>query len=139
VCVCSLFFAEISLISHNISFFSARYKIIAKETSSSSSSSSSSAGDDKKRCTDLLLKYDKTKKEWQLGKTKVRFSGLQTSESYYELLSTTTTCNNGYSSSIVLQVFMKEYLEHRLEKDRDDVRSKAAMIIRAHLLTFSAK
>uniref|UniRef100_A0A8C2WQY0 Myosin X, like 1 n=1 Tax=Cyclopterus lumpus TaxID=8103 RepID=A0A8C2WQY0_CYCLU len=58
------------------------------------------------RCTDLLLKYDKTKKEWQLGKTKV---------------------------------FMKEYLEHRLEKDRDEVRSKAAMIIRAHLLTFSAK
>uniref|UniRef100_A0A8C2WXN2 Myosin X, like 1 n=1 Tax=Cyclopterus lumpus TaxID=8103 RepID=A0A8C2WXN2_CYCLU len=57
-------------------------------------------------CTDLLLKYDKTKKEWQLGKTKV---------------------------------FMKEYLEHRLEKDRDEVRSKAAMIIRAHLLTFSAK
>lgn len=31
------------------------------------------AGDDKKRTTDLLTKYDKTKKEWQLGKTKVRF------------------------------------------------------------------
>lgn len=29
-------------------------------------------GDDKKKCTDLLTKYDKTKKEWQLGKTKVR-------------------------------------------------------------------
>lgn len=29
------------------------------------------AGDDKKKSTDLLLKYDKTKKEWQLGKTKV--------------------------------------------------------------------
>lgn len=31
-------------------------------------------GDDKKRSTDLLFKYDKTKKEWQLGKTKVRSS-----------------------------------------------------------------
>ncbi|TNN24861.1 Unconventional myosin-X [Liparis tanakae] len=34
---------------------------------------------------------------------------------------------------------MKEHLEHRLEKDRDDVRSKAAMVIRAHVLTFSAR
>uniref|UniRef100_A0A3B5MGM2 Myosin X, like 1 n=1 Tax=Xiphophorus couchianus TaxID=32473 RepID=A0A3B5MGM2_9TELE len=64
------------------------------------------AGDDKKRSTDLLTKYDKTKKEWQLGKTKV---------------------------------FMKESLEQRLEKDRDEIRRQAAMIIRAHLLTFSAK
>lgn len=30
------------------------------------------AADDKKKSTDLLIKYDKTKKEWQLGKTKVR-------------------------------------------------------------------
>lgn len=37
------------------------------------------------------------------------------------------------------QVFMKESLEQRLEKDRDEVRRQAAMIIRAHLLTFSAK
>uniref|UniRef100_A0AAQ5YTA4 Myosin X, like 3 n=1 Tax=Amphiprion ocellaris TaxID=80972 RepID=A0AAQ5YTA4_AMPOC len=36
-------------------------------------------------------------------------------------------------------VFMKESLEHRIEKDRDEVRRQAAMIIRAHLLTFSAK
>uniref|UniRef100_A0A3Q2P7Q5 Myosin X, like 1 n=1 Tax=Fundulus heteroclitus TaxID=8078 RepID=A0A3Q2P7Q5_FUNHE len=57
-----------------------------------------------KRSSDLLTKYDKTKKEWQLGKTKV---------------------------------FMKESLEQRLEKDRDEVRRQAAMIIRAHLLTFS--
>lgn len=34
---------------------------------------------------------------------------------------------------------MKESLEQRLEKDRDEVRCQAAMIIRAHLLTFSAK
>uniref|UniRef100_A0A3Q2DRB7 Myosin X, like 1 n=1 Tax=Cyprinodon variegatus TaxID=28743 RepID=A0A3Q2DRB7_CYPVA len=58
------------------------------------------------KSTDLLTKYDKTKKEWQLGKTKV---------------------------------FMKESLEQRLEKDRDEIRRQAAMIIRAHLLTFSAK
>lgn len=42
----------------------ARYKIIYKEKVTT-------AGDDKKRSTDLLTKYDKTKKEWQLGKTKV--------------------------------------------------------------------
>lgn len=34
---------------------------------------------------------------------------------------------------------MKESLEQHLEKDRDEVRRQAAMIIRAHLLTFSAK
>ncbi|XP_037098390.1 unconventional myosin-X [Syngnathus acus] len=79
--------------------FFVRYKIIYKEKAAT-------AGDDKKRSTDLLTKYDKTKKEWQLGKTKV---------------------------------FMKESLEQRLEKDRDEVRRQAAMIIRAHLLTFSAK
>ncbi|KAI4803743.1 hypothetical protein KUCAC02_025392, partial [Chaenocephalus aceratus] len=81
--------------------FANRYKIIQKEKSLSSA-----AGDDKKKCTDLLYRYDKTKKEWQLGKTKV---------------------------------FMKEALEQRLEKDRDEVRRQAAMIIRAHLLTFCAK
>lgn len=42
-----------------------RYKIIMKEKTPA-------VGDDKKRSTDLLFKYDKTKKEWQLGKTKVR-------------------------------------------------------------------
>lgn len=36
--------------------------------------SAAAAGEDKKRSTDLLTKYDKTKKEWQLGKTKVGFS-----------------------------------------------------------------
>ncbi|XP_016518587.1 unconventional myosin-X isoform X2 [Poecilia formosa] len=79
-------------------FFS-RYKIIINDKVPA-------AGDNKKRSTDLLTKYDKTKKEWQLGKTKV---------------------------------FMKESLEQRLEKDRDEIRRQAAMIIRAHLLTFSAK
>lgn len=44
-----------------------RYKIIMKDRVPA-------AADDKKKSTDLLIKYDKTKKEWQLGKTKV--SGL---------------------------------------------------------------
>uniref|UniRef100_A0AAV2JJ93 Uncharacterized protein n=1 Tax=Knipowitschia caucasica TaxID=637954 RepID=A0AAV2JJ93_KNICA len=79
--------------------FFIRYKIILKDKAPKN-------GDDKKNSTDLLYKYDKTKKEWQLGKTKV---------------------------------FMKESLEQRLEKDRDEIRRKAAMIIRAHLLAFSAK
>lgn len=47
------------------SSFFVRYKIILKDKVPA-------AGDDKKRSTDLLFKYDKTKKEWQLGKTKVR-------------------------------------------------------------------
>uniref|UniRef100_A0AAZ3Q333 Myosin X, like 1 n=1 Tax=Oncorhynchus tshawytscha TaxID=74940 RepID=A0AAZ3Q333_ONCTS len=64
------------------------------------------AGDDKKRSTDLLIKYDRAKKEWQLGKTKV---------------------------------FMKESLEQRLEKERDEVRRKAGMVIRAHILTYTAR
>ncbi|KAJ3612778.1 hypothetical protein NHX12_019036 [Muraenolepis orangiensis] len=79
--------------------FLLRYKIISKGKVASS-------GDDKKKNMDLLTRYDKTKKEWQIGKTKV---------------------------------FMKESLEQRLEKDRDEVRRQAAMVIRAYLLTFIAK
>uniref|UniRef100_A0AAZ3RZD2 Myosin X, like 1 n=1 Tax=Oncorhynchus tshawytscha TaxID=74940 RepID=A0AAZ3RZD2_ONCTS len=58
------------------------------------------------RSTDLLTKYDRAKKEWQLGKTKV---------------------------------FMKESLEQHLEKERDEVRRKAGMVIRAHILTYTAR
>lgn len=47
-----------------------RYKIILKDKVPAAAA----AADDKKKCTDLLFKYDKTKKEWQLGKTKVRFT-----------------------------------------------------------------
>uniref|UniRef100_A0A8C5FS54 Myosin X, like 1 n=1 Tax=Gadus morhua TaxID=8049 RepID=A0A8C5FS54_GADMO len=79
--------------------FLSRYKIISKNKVST-------VGDDKKKNMDLLTKYDKTKKEWQIGKTKV---------------------------------FMKEALEQRLEKDRDEVRRAAAMVIRAHLLAYSAR
>ncbi|XP_062383564.1 unconventional myosin-X [Sardina pilchardus] len=78
-----------------------RYKIILKDKAAANA-----AGDDRKRSTDLLTMYDKVKKEWQLGKTKV---------------------------------FMKESLEQRLEKEREEVRSKAGLIIRAYLLRYSAR
>lgn len=45
-----------------------RYKIIMKDRIPAAAAA---AADDKKKSTDLLIKYDKTKKEWQLGKTKV--------------------------------------------------------------------
>lgn len=92
------------------------------------------AADDKKKSTDLLIKYDKTKKEWQLGKTKVRDLMMDHKTIHGE--------KNRFTAFLyvfVLQVFMKESLEQRLEKDRDEIRRQAAMIIRAHLLTFSAK
>lgn len=61
-----------------IPFF--RYKIILKEKVSA-------AGDDKKRSTDLLSRYDKTKKEWQLGKTKVTLRQLLAAHfSYYYII-----------------------------------------------------
>lgn len=41
-----------------------------------SAAAAAAAADDKKKSTDLLIKYDKTKKEWQLGKTKVRMRDL---------------------------------------------------------------
>ncbi|XP_035382790.1 unconventional myosin-X [Electrophorus electricus] len=37
------------------------------------------------------------------------------------------------------KMFMKESLEHRLEKERDVVRSKAGLVIRAHLLGYIAR
>uniref|UniRef100_A0A8B9L0L7 Myosin X, like 1 n=1 Tax=Astyanax mexicanus TaxID=7994 RepID=A0A8B9L0L7_ASTMX len=80
-------------------FFS-RYKIILKDMGAGAE------GDEKKKCTDLLMKYDWVKKEWQLGKTKV---------------------------------FMKESLEQKLEKERDEVRRKAGLIIRAYLLRYTAR
>lgn len=118
--------------------FYGSYKIILKEKVPT-------AGDDKKRTTDLLTKYDKTKKEWQLGKTKVRvfflpFGDLKW-QSFVQCLISRLFNRLAINCChlFVLQVFMKESLEQRLEKDRDEVRRQAAMIIRAHLLTFSAK
>lgn len=47
--------------------FACRYKIILKDRGASAE------GDEKKKSTDLLTVYDRAKKEWQLGKTKVCF------------------------------------------------------------------
>lgn len=105
------------------------YKIIMKDRVPAAAA----AADDKKKSTDLLIKYDKTKKEWQLGKTKV--SGLTWD---HKTIHKDNSHLTGFLYLFVLQVFMKESLEQRLEKDRDEVRRQAAMIIRAHLLTFSA-
>lgn len=69
---CDVYIWNMCSVSRTLSnpcFLPFRYKIIYKEKTPA-------AGDDKKRSTDLLTKYDKTKKEWQLGKTKVR-SGSQ--------------------------------------------------------------
>ncbi|XP_030643484.1 unconventional myosin-X [Chanos chanos] len=78
--------------------FLSRYTILLKDKSQ--------AGDERKKCTDLLTAYDASRKEWQLGKTKV---------------------------------FLKEALEQSLEKDREEVRRAAGMVIRAHILTYVAR
>nr|XP_057937730.1 unconventional myosin-X [Doryrhamphus excisus] len=78
--------------------FSNRYKIILKNKIQTK--------DEKQSCFDLLACLDGTKREWQLGKTKV---------------------------------FLKEALEQRLEKEREEVRHKAGMVIRAHILSYVAR
>ncbi|XP_034429221.1 unconventional myosin-X [Hippoglossus hippoglossus] len=62
--------------------------------------------DEKQCCSELLMLHDKSKKEWQLGKSKV---------------------------------FLKEALEQRLEKEREEVRRRAGMVIRAHILSYVAR
>uniref|UniRef100_A0A8V5G6P6 Uncharacterized protein n=1 Tax=Melopsittacus undulatus TaxID=13146 RepID=A0A8V5G6P6_MELUD len=57
-------------------------------------------------CGGFLQIYDRSKKEWQLGKTKV---------------------------------FLKEALEQKLEKDREEELRKAAIVIRAHVLGYMAR
>ncbi|XP_054644355.1 unconventional myosin-X isoform X3 [Dunckerocampus dactyliophorus] len=78
--------------------FSNRYKIILKNKIQTE--------DEKQSCFKLLARLESTKKEWQLGKTKV---------------------------------FLKEALEQRLEKEREEVRHKAGMVIRAHILSYVAR
>ncbi|KAM3608206.1 uncharacterized protein V6R79_021047 [Siganus canaliculatus] len=78
--------------------FYSRYKMILKDKLHSD--------DEKQSCTELLTLHDRTKKEWQLGKTKV---------------------------------FLKEALEQRLEKERAEVRRRAGMVIRAHILSYVAR
>jgi len=38
-----------------------------------------------------------------------------------------------------VQVFLKEALEQRLEKEREEVRTAAGMVIRAHILSYVAR
>uniref|UniRef100_A0A8B9VYG2 Myosin X n=1 Tax=Anas zonorhyncha TaxID=75864 RepID=A0A8B9VYG2_9AVES len=78
--------------------FLSRYKMLVKVPSSSDNS--------KAVCAGFLQIYDSSKKEWQLGKTKV---------------------------------FLKEALEQKLEKDREEELRKAAVVIRAHVLGYMAR
>nr|XP_043875706.1 unconventional myosin-X isoform X2 [Solea senegalensis] len=78
--------------------FYSRYKMLLK--------SKIPSDDEKQKCSELLLLHDRTKKAWQLGKTKV---------------------------------FLKEALEQRLEKEREEVRRRAGMVIRAHILSYVAR
>ncbi|KFW80123.1 Unconventional myosin-X, partial [Manacus vitellinus] len=78
--------------------FLSRYKMLVKGTSLSDNS--------KTVCAGFLQTYDSSKKEWQLGKTKV---------------------------------FLKEALEQKLEKDREEELRKAAIVIRAHVLGYMAR
>ncbi|KAJ8256047.1 hypothetical protein COCON_G00199110 [Conger conger] len=78
-------------------------------------------GDERGKCSELLSQYDSTKTE-----TKSK-SGT----------------NLGPKSRVTLrrvtQVFLKEALEQRLEKEREEVRRKAGMVIRAHILSYVAR
>uniref|UniRef100_A0A8C8E7C7 Myosin X n=1 Tax=Otus sunia TaxID=257818 RepID=A0A8C8E7C7_9STRI len=67
---------------------------------------SSFSDNSKAVCAGFLQTYDSSKKEWQLGKTKV---------------------------------FLKEALEQKLEKDREEELRKAAIVIRAHVLGYMAR
>ncbi|OXB77073.1 UNVERIFIED_CONTAM: hypothetical protein H355_007720 [Colinus virginianus] len=78
--------------------FLSRYKMLVKVPSFSDNS--------KAICAGFLQAYDSSKKEWQLGKTKV---------------------------------FLKEALEQKLEKDREEELRKAAVVIRAHVLGYMAR
>uniref|UniRef100_A0A663F1D7 Myosin X n=1 Tax=Aquila chrysaetos chrysaetos TaxID=223781 RepID=A0A663F1D7_AQUCH len=78
--------------------FLSRYKMLVKGPSFSDNS--------KAVCAGFLQTYESSKKEWQLGKTKV---------------------------------FLKEALEQKLEKDREEELRKAAIVIRAHVLGYMAR
>ncbi|XP_033842731.1 unconventional myosin-X [Periophthalmus magnuspinnatus] len=78
--------------------FSSRYKMILKNKAVPS--------DERQCCLEILSLHDPTKKEFQLGKSKV---------------------------------FLKEVLEQTLEKEREEVRRGAGMVIRAHILSYVAR
>ncbi|MEE6489051.1 hypothetical protein FKM82_015472 [Ascaphus truei] len=72
--------------------FVSRYKMLLKNNKASD--------DLRGTCAAFLQSYDDTKREWQLGKTKV---------------------------------FLKETLEQKLEKSREEELRRAALVIRAHI------
>ncbi|CAB1418909.1 unnamed protein product, partial [Pleuronectes platessa] len=204
--------------------FYSRYKMILK--------SKIHSDDEKQSCLELLMLHDKSKKDWQLGKSKSKegcglLSGHQPSSlplippsllslplpslsvpllplhvsratdtaaaagrrSGKDAPNTMRLCNSGFSSNtavpvpalfyylpyqeeelthpvsfhsflphphppltlcpcpcssavalpIVPQVFLKEALEQRLEKEREEVRRRAGMVIRAHILSYVAR
>ncbi|KPP72102.1 unconventional myosin-X-like [Scleropages formosus] len=78
-------------------------------------------GDPKGRCSGLLHAYDSSRIEWQLGKSKV--SNRPTAMLRDPL---------GF-------VFLRESLEHRLEKQREVEVLQAAMIIQAHIMGYMAR
>ncbi|MBN3297313.1 MYO10 protein, partial [Amia calva] len=90
--------------------FYSRYKMLQKGINTTQ--------DDKQKCTDLLKVYDGNKREWQLGKTKVPSS-----------IKITTAFTFKHRAE----------LEQRLEKEREEVRRKAGMVIRAHILSYVAR
>lgn len=57
-----------------VPLFLLRYKMMMKTKIHSD--------DEKQCCSELLILHDKTKKEWQLGKTKVRQTNTYTKNTY---------------------------------------------------------
>ncbi|XP_053327663.1 unconventional myosin-X-like [Spea bombifrons] len=78
--------------------FMSRYKMLLR--------SIKGEGDPRATCAAFLQSYDGSKKEWQLGKTKV---------------------------------FLKEALEQKLEKSRDQELKRAALVIQAHVQGYIAR
>lgn len=103
------------------------------------------AGDPKESCRQLLRRHDDSGAEWQLGKTKVSSAG----EAFLDLLADRHQRTSMVSGLLPLlpslpltsppQVFLRESLERRLEKQRELEVLKAAMIIQAHVLGYMAR
>uniref|UniRef100_A0A671K6B2 Unconventional myosin-X-like n=1 Tax=Sinocyclocheilus anshuiensis TaxID=1608454 RepID=A0A671K6B2_9TELE len=71
--------------------------------------------DERKKCADLLTKYDVTKKEWQLGKTKVRLHdqhvhtqfNVPSAETSYKFRTSTITIQKNYRAHFWRQAFLR--------------------------------
>ncbi|KAK1903064.1 Unconventional myosin-X, partial [Dissostichus eleginoides] len=115
--------------------FDSRYKRILKNKMPSD--------DEKQSCSELLSHYDKTKTEWQLGKSKSSYQGSARRAAVGKRSGRNTMrlCSIGFSSNtaVPVPVFLKEALEQRLEKEREEVRRRAGMVIRAHILSYTGR